>query len=58
MSCTKHRHQTRVDALIALADIQRKDSPRRPKTENRAYRCPNCKGWHLTSKTRSSEATQ
>lgn len=48
--CTKIRYRTRVDALIALSRLQRKDSTRRAKLEQRAYRCPNCRGWHLTSR--------
>lgn len=52
MTCAKHRFRTRVDALLAIATIGRKDNPGRPKTERRAYRCPDCRGWHLTSQGR------
>lgn len=48
--CGKHRYRDRVAALLALAKIRAADSSRRPKTEQRAYRCPDCGGWHLTSK--------
>lgn len=47
--CRKHRYSTRVEALIVLARIQRRDSPSRPKSEKRAYRCHRCRSWHLTS---------
>lgn len=50
MTCTKRRHRTRVDALIALAAIQGRDNSTRSKSERRAYKCPQCRGWHLTSK--------
>lgn len=48
--CAKTRYRTRIDALIALARIQRRDNPKRSKTETRPYRCGRCHGWHLTSK--------
>lgn len=51
--CTgKIRHRDRIAALLALASAQHTDGSRRPKLEQRAYRCPTCKGWHLTSQTR------
>ena len=46
--CAKFRYRDRVSALLALSETGRKDS-RRPKDEKRAYECPACKGWHLTS---------
>lgn len=46
----KNRYRDRITALLALANIARRDSPQRLKTERRAYRCPQCNGWHLTSK--------
>lgn len=49
VTCQKWRYRTRVDALIALANIQGRDDPKRAKTERRAYRCERCRGWHLTS---------
>lgn len=48
----KVRYRDRVAALLALANTARVDSARRPKTERRAYPCPQCRGWHLTSKGR------
>lgn len=36
-------------AKRALAKLEQSDR-RGPKRERRAYRCPACKGWHLTSK--------
>lgn len=44
----KARYYDRVAALLALATIQHKDGSHRYATEQRAYRCPQCKGWHLT----------
>lgn len=44
----KRRWRTRLDAKIALADINRRD--RQQRREQRAYRCPICNGWHLTSR--------
>lgn len=50
MKCHKIRYQTEIDAKIALssatyAAAQRSDEKRK---EVRVYRCPRCKGWHLT----------
>jgi hypothetical protein len=47
--CTKTRYRDHLGAKLALMRIQRKDKTMRPKQERRAYRCPDCKGWHLTS---------
>ncbi len=46
--CSKIRYRDKVSALIALARTGR-GGERRPKDEKRAYECPACKGWHLTS---------
>jgi len=46
--CGKVRYPDRVAALLALAKAGRRRSGRRE--EARAYPCPKCKGWHLTSK--------
>lgn len=43
----KWRYRDRIAALLALAGIDNTNPKRR---EQRAYRCPNCRGWHLTSK--------
>ena len=46
--CTeKRRFRTRLDAMMALAWTQRRDTG-----ERRLYRCPICKGWHLTSQAK------
>ncbi len=50
MTCRKQRYRDRVSALLALAEIKQADNVRRPKQEGRAYWCPRCKSWHLTSK--------
>lgn len=52
MTCPsgKVRYRDRIGALLALASAQHKDGSKRAKTEKRAYRCTNCRGWHLTSK--------
>lgn len=47
--CRKHRYPDETSARVALATIIRKDKTHRPKTEARAYRCPKCRGFHLTS---------
>lgn len=48
MSCRKHRYRDRIAALHALARIRNKD--KQGHDEARAYPCPACKGWHLTSR--------
>lgn len=47
-SCTtgKLRYPNRAIAQQALAKFRRQDSMSH--TENRAYECPLCAGWHLT----------
>lgn len=50
MTCRKRRYRDRVAAQLTLAQIAAAGAASRPKTEARAYRCPTCKGWHLTSK--------
>jgi hypothetical protein len=51
VSCTKRRYRSEIDAMIALSNAGNRHDGR-AKTESRAYRCPDCKGWHLTSKSR------
>lgn len=46
----KRRYRDSIGARLALATIRQRDSAHRPKTERRAYRCPDCNGWHLTAK--------
>lgn len=48
--CGKRRYRSSIEAKIALADIQMKDSTNRAKQELRTYYCKHCSGWHLTSK--------
>jgi hypothetical protein len=54
MTCPsgKVRHYDRIAALMALASVRGKGE-RRPKDERRAYECPQCHGWHLTSQGRA-----
>jgi hypothetical protein len=48
----KVRYRDRVAALLAMASAHRSDGSRRAKIEKRAYPCPDCHGWHLTSRRR------
>ena len=43
----KVRYPTEQDARLALAVLKGKASAKH--TEKRAYECPICNGWHLTS---------
>lgn len=56
MRCAKHRYRDRIAALLALASTGRTKHERRPKYEKRAYRCPTCHGWHLTSQEKRGMA--
>jgi hypothetical protein len=51
MACStgKVRYRDEIGAKIALASIGTGRHERRPKSEQRAYRCPWCRGWHLTA---------
>lgn len=44
----KRKFPDRVSALLALADTLARSDGRR--NEVRAYHCPKCRRWHLTSK--------
>ena len=55
--CRKHRYRDRIAALLALATVQARDKATRPKSERRAYRCPRCRGFHLTSQERTTHDT-
>ena len=47
--CRKRKFRDEVAAKLALATIHRKDNANRADREQRAYRCPECRGaWHLT----------
>lgn len=48
--CAKVRYRTELDAKIALASTNA--SARKRRGETAYYRCPQCKGWHLTSSGR------
>lgn len=48
--CSKRRYRSEIDAKIALAKIQWQDKSRREKIETRVYKCPKCRGFHLTSR--------
>lgn len=48
-ACAKIRYRDRISALLALSKARAQDKSWRPKLEARAYRCPDCAGWHLTS---------
>lgn len=45
MSCTKVRYSNHALALAALAKVKEKST----RHEQRAYLCPWCHCWHLTS---------
>ncbi|WP_181428807.1 hypothetical protein [Modestobacter versicolor] len=47
--CTKRRYRDEAVAQLALARIQTVGEARE-KTPQRVYRCPRCRGWHLTSR--------
>jgi hypothetical protein len=49
VKCSKVRYRDAIAAKLALLSTQR-NQQRRSKDERRAYRCPDCRGWHLTSK--------
>ncbi len=53
MTCPsgKRRYRDRIGAQLALAVIRRRDS--RQRRETRAYPCPDCRGWHLTSRSQT-----
>ena len=46
-TCRKRRYRDRIHALLAI-ESHGKQKPRYKDTV-RAYRCPKCGGWHLTS---------
>ncbi len=51
-NCHKTRYRDRIAALLALATVQSQDKSHRPKLEQRAYFCADCRSWHLTSQRR------
>lgn len=48
VACIKWRYRDQAGALVELAAIARLDQAW--KKPQRAYRCPYCQGWHLTSR--------
>lgn len=48
--CGKRWFRDRISAELALAAIHHHGDDRSEKLPRRAYECPACKGWHLTSK--------
>lgn len=52
--CGKKRYRRRADALLELKRTRRKlQLGVGWRNENRAYHCPICYGWHLTSGERA-----
>lgn len=50
MKCKKKRYNDELDAKIALALASKKhDRKNSTKVERKWYKCPACKGFHLTS---------
>lgn len=49
VACLKHRFKNDIDANDSLAQIQAELDGRDMKPQ-RAYPCPHCHGWHLTSR--------
>ena len=47
--CQKIRYRDRLAALLALARTQNTADAAGTRHERRAYQCPACRGWHLTS---------
>ncbi|MFW6639105.1 hypothetical protein ACOALZ_03590 [Nocardiopsis algeriensis] len=48
-SCGKRWFKDRISAELALAVIHRYGEDRTDRMPRRAYACPLCEGWHLTS---------
>ncbi|WP_306369114.1 hypothetical protein [Nocardiopsis sp. CC223A] len=49
-SCGKRWFKDRISAELALAAIRHHGRDRSDRMPRRAYECPDCRGWHLTSK--------
>jgi uncharacterized protein YlaI len=50
MKCDKARFETKSDAISRVKEIKTtRGDHRKP---NRVYFCPDCKGYHLTSKAK------
>ena len=49
--CRKIRYRSEIDALLALNEvIRRREQGKENRKECRYYRCPYCRGWHLTKR--------
>lgn len=46
--CSKVRYRDDIAAKLVLSRLVRQD--KEGHTEARAYPCPKCRGWHLTSR--------
>lgn len=55
MKCVKTRFRDEVGAKIALSQIAVSDKAKR--REVRVYKCPKCRGWHLTSQPKKNAPT-
>lgn len=54
----KIRYKDKIAVMLALAKITQQDKTGRPATESRFYRCPHCRGYHLTSKRSSPRSAK
>lgn len=54
--CKKYKYRDEIAAKLALARIARQDKTYRSKIECRAYKCPSCHKWHLTSMEKYNHA--
>lgn len=50
----KVRYRDEVAAMLALGRASSRSEVRPNRVEQRQYRCPMCKGWHLTSQKRKA----
>lgn len=53
MTCAKRRYRDEIAAKLALTNVKQKGDARE-KTPRRAYQCPKCHGWHLTSRGKAT----
>lgn len=51
MSCStgKIRYRDELGAMIALSETNLGSQKKSKRSERKAYRCPKCRGWHLSS---------
>jgi len=55
--CSKRVYPTPGAATFALRAIQRKLAGRGGKVPTGMYLCAECRGWHLTSKSKRSDSS-